>query len=57
MVADSGRNGFLKAKCRKRRNFLREIVVRGSFASDGCDGQNEVAELIFLFHPATFSKE
>ncbi len=57
VVADGGRNSFLQAERGQCGNFGWKVVVGSSFASNGRDGKDKVAEFIFLFESTAFAKE
>ena len=48
VVADGGRDRFLKGERRERRDLGREVIGGCAFASNGGDGKNEVAEFVLL---------
>ena len=57
IVTNGGGYGFFEAKCRQRRHFRREIVVRGTFTTDSCDRKNQVADLVDFLDATAFAEK
>jgi hypothetical protein len=57
IITDGCRDRLLERKCRQCGNFNGKVIVAGTLAANGCDRQNKIADLVFLFKPATFPKK
>jgi hypothetical protein len=49
MIANGGGDGFLQAERGQGRNFRRKVVVGRALAANGCNRQDQVADIIFPF--------
>ncbi len=57
IISNGGRYGFLKREGREGRYFGRKIIVGSSFAPDGGDGQDQVAQFIAFFESPAFTQK
>ena len=56
-IADHGRHRALQLERRQRRDFRRQIIVRGAFAANGGDRQDQIADLVLAFQAAALAEE
>src|SRR5690606_25085869 len=56
-VADHGGNRALQLEGGQGRYFGQQVVVGRALAADGGDRQDQVADPVFLLHPATLAQK
>ena len=56
-VADGGGEGFLEGKGGQGRYFGRKVIAGGTLATNGGDGQNKIAQGVFLFETTALAQK